>query len=37
MDIIAFNGQKITLGHFSNLYEKTAYASNGDFTEISTY
>ena len=34
---MAFNGQKITLGRFSNLYENTVYANNGDFTEISTY
>ena len=37
MDIIVFNGQQITLGCFSNLYEKTVYANNGDFTEVSTY
>ena len=27
----------MTLGCFINLYEKTAYANNGEFTEISTY
>ena len=37
MHIIAFNGQKITLGCFINLYEKMAYANNGEFIEISTY
>ena len=29
MDTMTFNGQQISLGHFSNSYEKMVYADNG--------
>ena len=37
MNVIAINGQKITLGCFVNLHEKTIYTNNGIFTKISKY
>ena len=37
MNVIATNGQKITLGCFVNLHEKTVYTYNGIFTKISNY
>ena len=35
MNVIAINGQEITLGCFVNLHEKTVYTYNGIFTKIS--
>ena len=37
MNVIAINGQEITLGCFVNLHEKTGYNNNGRFTKISKY
>ena len=37
MDLIAVNGQEITLGCFINLHEKMACADNGLFLEINYY
>ena len=37
MDIIAINGQEITLGCFVNLYTKMACVSNGIIAEINKY
>ena len=34
MNIIAVNGQEITLGHFVTLHEETVYTHNGIFTKI---
>ena len=37
MDIIAVNGQEISLGCFVNLHKKTVYVYNGIFAKISNY
>ena len=37
MDIIAVNGQEITLGCFVNLHTKTACVPNGIFAKINKY
>ena len=37
MDIIAVNGQEISLGCFVNLHKKTACIYNGIFAKISNY
>ena len=37
MDIIAVNGQEITLGCFVNLHTKTACVSNGIIAKINKY
>ena len=37
MDIIAVNGQEISLGYFVNLHKKTVYVYNGIFAKISNY
>ena len=37
MDIIAVNGQEISLGCFVNLHKKTVYVCNGIFAKISNY
>ena len=37
MDIIADNGQEISLGCFVNLHTKTACVSNGIFAKINKY
>ena len=37
MDIIAVNGQEISLGCFVNLHTKTACVPNGIFAKINKY
>ena len=37
MNVIATNGQEITLGCLVNLHEKTVYTYNGIFAKISKY
>ena len=37
MDIIAVNGQEISLGHFINLHTKKVCVRNGLFTKIDKY
>ena len=37
MDIIAVNGQEISLGYFVNLHAKTACVPNGIFAKINKY
>ena len=37
MNIIALNGQEISLGCFVNLHEKTVYTYNGICTKINKY
>ena len=37
MDIIAVNGQEISLGCFVNLHTKTARVPNGIFAKINKY
>ena len=37
MDIIAVNGQEISLGRFINLHTKTVCVRNGLFTKIDKY